>query len=238
MSSIPEHEDCREELQRVRDELETKTAALETTLSSVSLLYQITNTLTSIKNAPALYATLLEQLGKRFGAEIGIVYGIDRVTSQYEAIFALGIQESERKRLSGMLSATLIESVSTLNKIHRSYGREESAALVHDVLLHYHPKALLTAPIETKEDTPTVLQFLRSGDEEFTFDDERMLGIVLTKAASTLDAIAIQQKFKTKTDELARMNSLMINRELRMIELKKELKRLKDEGDCAPTKTS
>lgn len=223
METTHNPEECREELQRTREELKAKTETLESTLASVSLLYQVTSTLASIENSTLLYKTLLEQIGKRLGSEIGIVYTIDTKASHYEALYALGVQEGERTQISGTINKTLLEEIFVAHKISRLYAQGEDIAPVHAILLSYHPKALLTAPIETKEGTPVFIQFVRCTNEEFTIEDERIVRILLNKAGSVLDAIVAQQKLEARTAELERMNNLMLGRELRIADLKKEL---------------
>lgn len=234
METIQNHAECQEELQRIREELKEKTETLESTLASVSLLYQVTNALGVIENSTELYKTLLEQIGRRLGSEIGIVYAVDIKESRYEAIYALGIQEDERKQLLGTLGKTPLEEIVATHKIRRSYSGGEDIIPQQDILLFYHPKASLTAPMETKEGIFMLIQFMRCTNEEFTFEDERTVRILLNKAASVLDIIATQQKLKARTSELERMNNVMLGRELRIAELKKELANLKADPKQMP----
>lgn len=210
--------------------LEQKISALEATLSNVSSLYQIGNAFAVIEDRKILYRTLLDQVGRCLGADIGIIYSVDVKTYTYQTLYVLGIQEGERSKMFGSLDKTLLEAIYKEPKIISVYAQQDGAmAVQHPILGRYHPKASLTAFIEEREGSCTFLQFMRCSNEAFTPEDERMIRIFLDKTVSVLKSITIQEKLKAETGETGRLNKLMLGRELKMVELKQENARLRAE---------
>ena len=77
--------------------------------------------------------------------------------------------------------------------------------------------------METKAGVVAVLQLSRLYDESFSPEDERVFRILLSKLSSSLEAALAQEILRKKTNELERVNKLMVDRELKMIELKKRI---------------
>lgn len=222
MSDIDE---LKKQLQIAEDEAKIKTKALETTLTTVSLLYQINSELGLIEDTEKLYTTFLEKVLQLFGVEIGIFYVVDKDTKEYTSFFSLGLRHDEQDLLRGPLSGSIFEDI-LLNRTMRLVSTE-GVQLLSPIFSKYPIKATLLAPVDTKSGVVAIAQFSRLYDEPFTTEDERVMRILLNKLASSLDIVSSQEKLRTKTNELERMNKLMVDRELKMVELKAEIAALK-----------
>jgi len=214
-------EELQKQLKAAQEDAKVKTKVLESTLATVSLLYQISSELSTIENKEKLYVTFLERVLKLFGAEIGIFYKMGVGSREYTVNFSLGIRKNEQELLHGPIVGVLQEVIRE-KKVVRDVSLE-TLKEINSFFSVYPIRATILAPIEIKLGVVGILQCSRLYDDAFTADEERVIRILLNKLASIHDIVAAQNKLKLKTSELERMNKLMIDRELKMVELKNEL---------------
>ncbi|MDD4412380.1 MAG: GAF domain-containing protein [Patescibacteria group bacterium] len=211
---------------------ETNTKELELALANISFLYQAILILTEEKDKDQLYQIFLKKISQLLGAEICLIYGIRQNNNleskkEYFVISAIGIKYSEKEKIVGDLSGSLIDKALTSEKISKHNSKTPIDAGIHPIVAHYHIFSSMSAPIKTDTGVEAIVQLNRLTPEDFTIDNERMLLILLDRLNSVVTNINIQEALKIKTNELIKMNNLMIGRELKMIELKKEIDILK-----------
>ena len=216
-----EIEELKQKIASAETEAKRKTRALESTLTTVSLLYQITSELGLIEDIDQLYKTFLEKVLQLFSIEIGVFYRIEKESQQYQAFLSLGLRHDEEALLTGPIAGTLFEEV-VLKRGIRLVSTEEAQS-VNPVFRRYPIAVTLMVPVETKAGVVAVLQLSRLYDESFSPEDERVFRILLSKLSSSLEAALAQEILRKKTNELERVNKLMVDRELKMIELKKRI---------------
>lgn len=220
-----EIEELKQKIAAAETEAKRKTQALESTLTTVSLLYQITSELGLIEDIDQLYKTFLEKVLQLFSIEIGVFYHIETEPEQYRAFLSLGLRHNEEALLTGpFFAGTLFEEVILKRGIRLVSTKE--IQLVNPVFRRYPIAVTLMVPVETKAGVVAVLQLSRLYDEPFFPEDERVFRILLSKLSSSLEAASAQDILRKKTNELERMNKLMVDRELKMIELKKQIAEL------------
>lgn len=207
------------QLHAAQKEAKEKTKALESTLATVSSLYQISSELSLIEDTKTLYKIFLEKLTQLFGAEIGVLYKIE--SKDFSIISSIGLRRSEQEQLSGSTKG-ILEKVVLEKKIIRALPAD-ALTEVSALFAAYPIKATILSPIETKSGVTAIIQCSRLYDETFTTEEERVIRILVSKLTSILDTVAVQETLKIRTRELERLNNLMIDRELKMIELKKRI---------------
>lgn len=191
---MPETTNYENKLEALETELRKKKLDLQSTLTTVSALYQVSSTLSLITGKREAYDAFLQEVGKLLGAEIGVIYALE--DKEFKAVATYGLKHEEERNIVGKIKGSWLEKIIKNNKPERFYDKKGKATDLIGVETDYPINASLVAPIETSKGIEAVVHFSRLYDEEFTFDDERVLRILTSKLSLVLKNIGISKQLQ------------------------------------------
>jgi transcriptional regulator with GAF, ATPase, and Fis domain len=219
----PELEACAQEVASLKQQLAAKVNELEVSFRTTALVYRITSTFASFDKREEIINFFLQELAKSMEAEIGIIFmQNDEHMLVPEICFGL---PSNQCMLISLLPKSFVGQAVSTNKISR-FLEEPLASSV---------KASIVIPMENETTVKKGALFLgRHREQAFSLEEEQTLLILVNRLMSTLRRIEVEEtliqekrKLEQAFKELQTMNTFMVDREVRMVVLKKELAKYK-----------
>ncbi|GEM_PF-5641125 len=185
--------------------------ALEASLASVSILYQISSELSQVEDKATACTIFVESICRNFSIDLGILVELDGADGSYQAIAGLGLTKEEMNQFSGKVAGSVFDK--TLQEARPVRLASPKAGILPEIISHFSIQSVLLMPIASKQGSGYVLLCCRLYDKEFLFADERVIGILATKLSSTLDTIVSQdnlayaeQKLQDQVLEVQKLN--------------------------------
>jgi len=214
---------CMQEVASLKQQLTEKVNELEVSFHTTSLIYRVTSTFASFNNREEIINFFLQELTKNMGAEMGIIFTQNDDQMLMPEV-CLGLPSNQCMLIS-LLPKSFVGQAVSMNKVSRFLEEPFSS----------YVKASIVIPMENETALKKGALFLgRLHDQAFSLEEERTLLILTNRLMSTLRRIEVEEtliqekgKLEQAFKEIQQMNTFMINREVRMVELKKELAKYK-----------
>jgi len=178
------------EILRLKDEIKQSTDELQTTLTSVSVLYQVSSELSGIEDKTKATSTFVASICKMFSVDVGILIEVDRAGANYKTLEGIGLSRTEAGVLSGQIKGSAFEKIFQDRKPLRLKQPGDNA--LPEVVRHLSVKSALFIPVISNAQPELILLCCRMYAGEFSFEEERVINILGLKLAETLDRITAQ----------------------------------------------
>ncbi len=188
------------EILRLREEIKLSTDELQRTLTSVSVLYQISSELSDIDNKPQAVNTLVASICKMFAIDVGIIIELHEDGASYKAVESIGIPSADAPKIAGPIKGSIFEKIFVSGKPGRL--KQPQTDELPEVVRQLSVQSALLVPISPKSQPKLLLLCCRMYQGEFSFEEERIINILGNKLAEKLDNILSQ-------DEVAQSLSLV-----------------------------
>lgn len=178
------------EILSLKEEIKESTDELQTTLNSVSVLYQISSELSGIEDKAKASSTFVASICKMFSVDVGILIEVDRAGVSYKSLESIGLSRSEASELAGQIEGSVFENIYKDRKPVRL--KQPGDGALPDVVQHLSVKSALFIPIIPSAQPELILVCCRMYAGDFSFEEERVINILGIKLAETLDRITAQ----------------------------------------------
>jgi PAS domain-containing protein len=181
---------AQQEILNLKEEIKQSADELQHTLTSVSVLYQISSELSGIDDKDKAGNAFVAGICKMFSIDVGVLIEVDRVGLGYKTIESIGLSRAEADGLGGQIKGSVFEKTYQDRKPSRL--DQPGASALPDVVQHLAVKSALLIPIIPSSQPELILLCCRMYAGEFSFEEERVINILSIKFAETLDRIAAQ----------------------------------------------
>ena len=206
------------ERKKAEEMLRKEDKRLEGLTADLSFLYEVTSIAFAAETEQELLGKALEESCRALGAELGIVWMHDKEHGELVARKCFGLTEQE---CAGM---SMKPGEGCAGK---SFQRRAPLISTKRRLRGYKPTTSICVPLTTKGGTIGVVEVL-SLSTELGMGEQRLLKIVADQVSTAINALRARGELQKSVKELKKINKFLVGREMRIIELKNEVKELRD----------
>lgn len=179
------------EILQLKEEIKQSTDELQHTLTSVSVLYQVSSELSGVRDKATASSSFVASICKLFSVDVGIIIELDKASGEYKTLESIGLPRADIGELSGKIEGSAFAKIDQEKKPLRLKQPEDNA--LPGVVRHLAVKSALFVPITPTTQPELILLCCRMYAGEFLFEEERVISILGQKLAETLDRIAAQK---------------------------------------------
>lgn len=192
----------------------------------IAALYRISTSLLGIKDTEQLLDFFLNEASQVSSSEIAALWLYDKDNKCLAIKKQIGLGGDEWKNYKVEEGNSCLWKAFKDNKICNLLAKDHPDASHDPICQEYNIKACFVLPIEVGAETIGVFYLGRLEEAPFSVDDERLLTILVNNCSMAYENLLSRDTLQSKLSELESFQKLVIDRELKMIELKSEISRL------------
>lgn len=200
---------------------------LQKEIQNLAILYKIATSIFTIKDIDKLLDFSLEEAQRYSSSEIATLWFYDKETQSLSIRKQIGMKEGTEEEYRIKNPESSIWKSYSENKLVNILLNSESDKFSISFSKNYNIGSCIAIPFRIEGKNIGVFVFAKVEKVLYSIVEERMLTILTNNCAIFYENLLIRDNLRSKFDELEKINQYMVGRELKMIELKKEIEELK-----------
>jgi transcriptional regulator with GAF, ATPase, and Fis domain len=200
---------------------------LQNELQNLAILYKITTSIFAIKDIDRLLIFSLEEALQLSSSEIVVLWFYDKGSESLIIKKQIGMKEGTELKYTIKDHSSLIWEAYSENKLINILSNPDNDKFTTSFIKDYDVGSCLMIPFKVENKNAGVFLFAKAEKVLYSVEEERMSTILVNDCSVCYENLLIRDSLSSKFNELEKLNKYMIDRELKMIELKKLIEKLK-----------